>query len=351
RRRRGRCSPRSRVPPSSSRMSTPASERRSLVGALALGLLGAGGGWAAGVAGDPAREAPAPFARVVGTAQDGGLPHAACSCERCARARHDPSFRRRVASLAIVDPGSEPPAVFLIDATPDLEEQLARLSDVRRGPAGRVDRAPLDGVLLTHAHIGHYLGLAFLGYEVVHVEGLPVWASPRLAGYLRGNGPWSQLTTKGEIELREISPGVEVALTGALRVTPFVVPHRDEYSDTLGFLVAGPRRRLLYVPDTDRWETWDPPLGERLAGVDVAILDGTFYSTDELPGRSVGEIGHPLIQVTMDLLEDRVRAGALDVYFTHLNHSNPALDPDSAAAAEIRRRGFSVLAEGLELPL
>ncbi len=142
-----------------------------------------------------------------------------------------------------------------------------------------------------------------------------------------------------------------MALTPALTVTPFLVPHRDEYSDTVGFLVAGPRRRLLYVPDTDRWETWDPPLLERLAGVEVAILDGTFYAIGELPGRSVEQIGHPLIQVTMDLLEERVRSGALTVYFTHLNHSNLALDPESAEAIEIRRRGFQVLSESLDLPL
>ncbi len=330
---------------------TAASERR-LSWRLALVLIAIAGahGSAAGSEGATG-ERPVPFVRVVGTVQDGGLPHAACSCERCERARREPAFRRHVASLAIVDPGLEPPAAFLIDATPDLAAQLERLADVRRPAAGQVDRAPLDGVLLTHAHIGHYLGLAFLGYEVVHVQGLPVWATARMAQFLRTNGPWSQLVSKNEIALREIVPGVEVALSETVRVTPFVVPHRDEYSDTVGFLITGPHRRLLYVPDTDRWETWEVPLVERLAGVDVAILDGTFYSTDELPGRSVEQIGHPLIQVTMDLLAERVREGALAVYFTHLNHSNPALDPESAAAAEIRRRGFRVLEEGLELPL
>ncbi len=321
---------------------------------LLAGLAAACGGFLignAGAANDRGDLGQAPFVRVVGTVQDGGLPHAACSCERCERARREPSFRRHVASLALVDPAIDPPVAFLLDATPDLPEQLERLADLGRAVPGRVDRAPLDGVLLTHAHIGHYLGLAFLGYEVVHVQGLPVWATARMGEYLRTNGPWSQLVGKGEIELREMVSGVEIALTETLRVTPLLVPHRDEYSDTVGFLVRGPARRLLYVPDTDRWETWDPPLLERLAGVDVAILDGTFYSTNELPGRSVEQIGHPLIQVTMDLLVDRVAAGQLEVHFTHLNHSNPALTPESPAAAEIRRRGFQILEEGLELSL
>ncbi len=312
--------------------------------ALALGLAG----WAAAQS-SPLRDAP--FLRAVGTVQDGGLPHAGCTCARCSRARSDPAFRRRVASLALIDPRQEPPAVFLIDATPDLPEQLEALADVRRAPAGGVDRRPLAGILLTHAHIGHYLGLAFLGYEVLHVRGLPVWATPRMAGFLRANGPWSQLVTKGEIELRETTPGAAVELAPDLRVRSFAVPHRDEYSDTVGYVIEGPGKRVLYVPDTDRWETWQPPLLERLAGVDVAILDGTFYSPDELPGRSITEIGHPLITVTMDLLGERVSNGALTVYFTHLNHSNPALDPESEAAAEIGRRGFAVLAEGQQVDL
>lgn len=302
---------------------------------------------------DPPRP---PFLRVVGTVQDGGLPHAACTGPRCRLARRDATARRLVASLAVVDPAASPPQVFLIDATPDLGAQLDRLADLRPAAADgggeeTVDRHPIDGVLLTHAHIGHYLGLAFFGYETIHTSGLPVWATPRMAGYLRANGPWSQLVERGNIELRSLAPGKALRLTPRLRVSAVAVPHRDELSDTVGFLVEGPSRRALYVPDTDGWEAWDPPLLERLRDVDVALLDGTFYSTDELPGRSVERIGHPLVGQTMDLLQERVAAGALAVWFTHLNHSNPALDPESPEARTIRDRGFRVLAENEEIEL
>jgi pyrroloquinoline quinone biosynthesis protein B len=108
---------------------------------------------------------------------------------------------------------------------------------------------------------------------------------------------------------------------------------------------------VLYVPDTDAWSAWSPSLLEALGEIDVAILDATFFSTAELPGRDVSKIGHPLITDSMDLLEPLVRAGSLEVYFTHLNHSNPAILPDSPEHEEIERRGFAVLTEGQEIPL
>jgi pyrroloquinoline quinone biosynthesis protein B len=290
-----------------------------------------------------------PFVRVLGTAQDGGLPHAACTCERCELARHDPEARRLISSLALVLPGSD--QVYLIDATPDVRAQLDLLADVRRAPRSRVDRRPVDGVFLTHAHIGHYLGLAFFGFEAVHTSELPLMVSPRMADFLRRNGPWSQLVELRNIELRELTPGTPVALEGGVSVTAVSAPHRDEYADTLGFVIAGPNRRIFYLPDTDSWQAWTQSLPSFLEGVDVAVLDGTFFSLNELSGRSVESIGHPLIQQSMDLLEDLVAEGRTEIYFTHLNHSNPAVQPDSQERQVIESRGFKVLGEGQEIVL
>jgi len=206
-------------------------------------------------------------------------------------------------------------------------------------------------VLLTHAHIGHYVGLAFFGFEAVHTQGLPVHCSAGMARFLRRNGPWSQLVEMGNVTLLELRPDRPIELGDSVTATAWSVPHRDEFADTVGFLLRGPTRSVLYVPDTDSWEAWDPPFESRLSGIDVAILDGTFFSTDELPGRAVGDIGHPLIQASMDRLQPLVARGALDVYFTHLNHSNPALDPASPEREEIERRGFHVLNEGQVFPL
>ena len=306
---------------------------------------------------DRVGDVAAPFLRVLGVAQDGGLPHAACEHGFCRRARRDPRLASPVASLGLVIPGTERPGIYLVDATPDVRVQLDALVDVRQPPQDRVDRAPVDGVLLTHAHMGHYLGLAFFGFEAIHTQGLPVFSTPKMAAFLRRNEPWGQLVRIGNLELRERAPGQTFRLgagagAGGVGVEVIAVPHRDELSDTVGFLFAGPTRRVLYVPDTDGWQHWQPTLPEVLAAsaVDVALLDGTFYSMDELPGRDIATVRHPLIFQTMDLLGDWVAAGG-EAVFIHLNHSNPALDPASDARATVEARGFRVAAFGEEIAL
>jgi pyrroloquinoline quinone biosynthesis protein B len=284
----------------------------------------------------------------LGTAQDGGYPQVACYCDRCRLARGNHKLARRVASLAIRSASGK---TYLIDATPDLAEQIEAIHRWRAHPADRTDRQPVDGILLTHAHIGHYLGLAWLGFETLSSHEIPVWASPRMAGFLRSNGPWSQLVGQKNIVLQEFVPGRPFELEPGLSVEPIQVPHRDELSDTFGFVIRGPRRTVLYVPDTDSWRAWKKPLLEVLAEkkVDLALLDGTFYSRAELPDRDPATIGHPLITESMDLLAERVKKGGLEVRFTHLNHSNLALSEDDAVRKAIAARGFAVLADGDEV--
>jgi pyrroloquinoline quinone biosynthesis protein B len=296
---------------------------------------------------------PPPRPRIValGTVQDGGMPQIGCDCAHCSAARKNPALARHVASLAIYIPKTD--HVYLVDATPDLPAQIEQIHTFHHHPEGKVDRAPVDGVLLTHAHIGHYLGLAYFGFETLNTKGIPVWVSPRMAEFLRSNGPWSQLVRLGNITLKEIQPGLSFELEEGVSIKAFPVPHRDEYTDTLAFLIRGPHKTLLYVPDTDSWKAWPTSLPEVVAAekVDVALLDATFYSAEELPDRDVSKIKHPLMTDTMDLLEPVLKAGKLRVYFTHMNHTNPALDNGGAARKAIEARGFKVLAEGQEIDL
>ncbi|HLT38081.1 MAG TPA: MBL fold metallo-hydrolase [Enhygromyxa sp.] len=285
---------------------------------------------------------------MLGIAQDGGLPHVACDCERCSAARVDPSRASFVASLAVI--GAEPGQVWLVDATPDLPAQIELLADVRTFAPGRVDRRPLAGILLTHAHIGHYLGLAQLGYEAASAEAIPVHASARMVEFLTGNAPWDQLVRLHNIEPGAVAPGQRIELGSGLSAEPLAVPHRGEYTDTFGWYLTGPHARALYIPDTDPWAKWTIDLDDALANVDLLLIDGTFYSADELPGRDLAEIGHPLMTDTMDRFQTRL-GGGLQVWFIHLNHSNPTLNPAAPERLELERRGFRVAAVGDQFSL
>jgi len=287
----------------------------------------------------------APRIVVLGTAQDGGFPQIGCEEAPCRRARREPRFARRVASLLIVDPRSG--RRYLVDATPDLPEQveLARERSPDRPAAG--GRPPLfDGIFLTHAHLGHYAGLAQLGREAYGAAGQEVIVTQRMRAFLESNGPWSLLVSAGHVNLRDMSPDVAIPIGDGLSVTPFLVPHRDEFSDTVGFVIAGPSRRVLYIPDIDKWERWERRIEDVIRSVDVALIDGTFFEDGEIPGRSMADIPHPFIVETVQRLAGLPPAERAKIVFTHLNHTNPACDLRGAAARRIRAAGMSVAKEG-----
>ena len=270
------------------------------------------------------------------------MPHIGCRQPLCVAARHDPARRQRVACLGLIDEASG--QRFLVDATPDLPSQIDSLNE-GRAPADR--RRPVDGILLTHAHVGHYTGLMYLGREALGADRVPVLCTPRMAAFLRQNEPWSQLERLGQIQIREVLPGHEFAM-GHFRVMPVTVPHRDELSDTVAFRVRGPTRSLLYVPDIDKWERWERGIAGEVAGVDVALLDGTFEDAAEVPGRSLAEIPHPLVGETMALLKAPSARGR--VRFIHLNHTNRLLR-DADAVRDLEERGFRVARDGDTFPL
>lgn len=234
----------------------------------------------------------------------------------------------------------------MFEATPDFRLQLQRLD--RAAPASSTPG--LDGIFLTHAHIGHYSGLMFLGHESMGASDVPVFAMPRMAEFPGANGPWSQLVDRGNIDLRELTAGSALRLNARLSVTPLLVPHRQEFSEVVGYRIDGPTRSVAFIPDIDSWEEWDE-LGTRiedlLGAVDVAHLDATFYADGEISGRDMSGFPHPFIRHSRDRfrdLPDEVRAR---IRFIHPNHTNPALDDDGEARKTIERNGYRV-AEELE---
>jgi len=287
----------------------------------------------------------APYAVVLGSAQDGGLPQIGCTGPHCMAARANTNRRRLVASLLLVDPRTG--KRWLIDATPDLPEQveLARAHPPTRRSTGPRP-ALFDGIFLTHAHTGHYTGLIHLGRPAYNAKNLPVFGSPRMCDFLRTNGPWDFMVDNRNIKLQTFKVKQTIILGEDLSITALPVPHRAEYTDTVGFLIRGPERALLYLPDIDKWELWERRIEEVIASVDMALLDGTFYAEGELPGRNMSKIPHPLIDETIRRFQELPADQRRKIVFTHLNHTNPAVDPDSTATARIISEGMAVAKDG-----
>ena len=283
-----------------------------------------------------------PVVVVLGIAQDAGFPQADCHKPCCANVWYEPSARRQVACLGIVDPQTK--QAWMIDATPDFKYQLHNL--LTGG-----DSLELAGIFLTHGHIGHYTGLMQLGREAMNAKAVPVHAMPRMREFLQSSGPWEQLVRLRNVELRSLRHDSSIVLNARLKIEPFLVPHRDEYTETVGFRIIGPNRSCLYLPDIDKWEKWDTAIEEEIAGVDAAFIDGTFYNDDELPGRNMAEIPHPFIVESLSRFQALPGSEREKIRFIHFNHTNPALQQKSAAADAIRESGSYVATEGQRFSL
>ena len=282
-----------------------------------------------------------PFIIILGTAQDAGYPQIGCNKECCKKYWDKKIARQKVSCLALFDPVTNQKWIF--DATPDLTEQIHKADKLQKGN--------LSGIFLTHAHIGHYTGLIYLGREALNAKNIPVYAMPRMYEYLNNNGPWNQLVSLENIALKKLKADSTINLTDKILVTPFLVPHRDEYSETAGYSIKTGKRSILFIPDIDKWQKWNRDIKQLARDYDYLFLDGTFYKEGELPGRSMNEVPHPFIQESVDLFKDLSLAEKQKIFFIHFNHTNPLIDHSSKEYKEVKSRGFNVASEGLKILL
>ena len=287
-----------------------------------------------------------PMLQVLGTLQDGGAPHIGCNRPCCRNLFLRPATDRKVVCLAVTDTNADGERVgAMFEATPDFPSQLQAFQSAHDTPLDRLS------LFLTHAHIGHYSGLMFLGREALGANNVDVWAMPRLREFLTMNGPWSQLVELGNIRLNSLAELQPVSIGESVRIVPLRVPHRDEFSETVGYRIKGPRRAALFIPDINKWELWERTLEEELAKVDYAFLDATFYDAEEVGYRDMAEIPHPFIVESMERLGGLPSTEKTKVHFIHLNHTNPCLDTTSEAYRTVVASGFQVARFGQILPL
>lgn len=282
---------------------------------------------------------------VLGTAQDGGSPHIGCEKECCAQLFDKGGHSRKVVSLGIID--FEYNKTVLIEATPDLPAQIKALREM--APFRQNDYP--EGIFLTHAHIGHYGGLMYLGKEAANTKNIPVYAMPKMHRFLTENGPWGQLVANNNIRLVPTENEKPVQISEQLTIVPFVVPHRDEYSETVGYKVIGPNRTLLFIPDVDKWEKWEKDIREEIKAVDYAFIDATFFDAEEIDYRDISEIPHPFVIESIETFKDYPKSEKNKVYFIHFNHTNPLLIPDAPQTKKVLQAGFQIARKGMALKL
>ncbi|MGY8946550.1 MAG: MBL fold metallo-hydrolase [Flavobacteriales bacterium] len=283
------------------------------------------------------------FIKILGTIQDGGMPHLGCS-KKCCKDYYSQGFsKKRVVSIGISNIKHN--KHYLIEASPDINHQLKDLLK-----DNNLSKS-LDGIFITHAHMGHYSGLLNLGRESFNSVSVPLFVMPKMHEFISLNGPWDQLVKLKNVDLKNISNNREEILEDNLSIVPFLVPHRDEYSETVGYKIIGPSKTALFIPDIDKWEKWKTSIVELVKEVDYAFLDGTFYDAKEINNRDISEIPHPFIIESLELFKDLSLVDKNKVYFIHLNHTNPAIDKSSDPFKNIISKGFNVADINMEFSL
>ena len=275
--------------------------------------------------------------KILGVVQDGGMPHLGNNKTCCENIKKD----KYVTSLMLIN--NQNNESFLFDASPDINKQLNFMGD-------RIKK-DLKGIFLTHAHIGHYTGLMYFGREALNSKLVNVYAMPRMKKFLEENGPWSQLVSLQNISIIELSNESKISIDSNVIVQPVEVPHRAEFSETVGYKIYGPNKTALFIPDIDKWYLWEKSIIDEIKQVDYAIIDATFYDSKEVNYRDISEIPHPFVTESMDLFDSINIKEKNKIFFIHLNHTNPLINKQSDQYKLVRSKGYNVAEEGMKLKL
>ena len=275
------------------------------------------------------------YVKVLGTIQDGGFPQIDCNKACCQNQWLNPK-KKFVSSIAVVDESEK--KQWIIDASPEIKFQTKLLKE-------KTNIKDIEGVFLTHAHIGHYTGLMYYGNEAAGSRDLKVYAMPKMKKFLENNGPWNHLLKQRNIKLIKLSKNNTINISANLKIKPFLVPHREDYSETVGFKIATSKKELIYIPDIDNWEKWDISITELIKNIDFALVDGTFFSEREIE-RDISLIPHPLVKESLKLFSNLNAKERNKIIFTHFNHTNPLIDENSKEHKEVLSKGFRIAKEG-----
>lgn len=278
---------------------------------------------------------------ILGTAQDGGIPQAGCSCRRCLDAHRDLKLRKYPVSLGILGVDG---TKHIIEITKNLSEQLVIWTP---------DKNELfipETVSITHLHLGHVEGIGQLGKPVMGLREVEVYLSPKNKDVFDNRSDIVLMEDEGNIRThsKNFNHPFEPKDGCGFSLEFIPIPHRSELGDNAAIIIKAEGKSILFMPDQDSWgETLDYHSKEnirdflKMFDIDEALIDGTFWSMDELPRRDISKIPHPTIQETIQLLGSK-REGDPEISFLHLNHSNPVNDLGSEQRKVVEENGWKI---------
>ena len=278
-------------------------------------------------------------AMILGIAQDGGVPHPGCYCDTC-QFYWDNQIVLSPSSLAIIDEKQ----LHLFDVTRNLDRQLRKVGNKN-----------VTDIWLTHGHIGHIDGIGLFGKEVMNLKNVRLHASELMIKLIENTPKWNKLIEDKILIPIQFNSNESMQISENLKITPIRVPHRDELTDTHAFMINGPEKSLLYLPDHDTWEeTLDMVQQDSVIewfdflGIEIVLMDGTFWSKNELSRQD--DVPHPPVVESLERLGN-VKGKELEVFFIHFNHTNPLLIPKSNEIKKLLDSGCKIPIEGQQFLL
>jgi pyrroloquinoline quinone biosynthesis protein B len=294
--------------------------------------------------------------RVLGSAAGGGVPQWNCNCSNCRAARGTPQLRRLQASIAVSADGER---WLIANATPDIRHQIALFEKFEpQSPR----RSPVAAVVLTDANIDHAYGLL----ELRQAEKLSIYSTESIRDILLGGcaafRPFAKppnawhIIGESPVHVNDASGlpvGLRIRAIPVGGLTPQYDGGREAAGATAGVLINDGAHRLLYAPTAG---AMTEALRRELALADAAFLDGTFWTEHEMTLQALGtrtarQMGHLPISGEGGSLPLVVGLGGRHRYYTHINNTNPVLDPTSEAARHVRDAGWAIAQDGQSFSL
>ncbi len=298
---------------------------------------------------------------MLGSAAGGGFPQWNSNGPGCARARAgDPAATPRTQTgLAVSLNGGR---WYLINASPDLREQIGRspfLHPRPRGPDGTGRDSPIAGVILTGGDVDVIAGLLTLRER----QPFTLYATDRILAVLDDN-PIFEVLHRQVVDRRAVALDEVVALDGALSIELFAVPGKTplylETDDapaittdgvTVGAALNDGASTVLFIPGC---ASMTPALAARILAARAVLFDGTLWRDDEMIVQGVGtktgrRMGHMSLSGPEGTLAAFDDLAGPERILVHINNTNPVLLADSPERAEAERRGWTVAHDGLEI--